>query len=51
MIKRPYPGTKAAQKKGCVCPFMDNSEMKGLRPRRFIVRSSCPLHGFTAPKP
>lgn len=49
----PNPGSKAAAKKGCRCPVMDNRYGKGYHfdeetgTYLFVVNLECPLHGET----
>jgi hypothetical protein len=45
--KIPNPGSDAAQKKGCLCPILDNAHGKGVcvDGKTFWMQEDCPLHG------
>jgi hypothetical protein len=45
--KIPNPGSDAAQKKGCLCPVLDNYHGDGYMGRKgvFVMQEDCPLHG------
>src|SRR5258707_638045 len=47
------PGAPAALQAGCLCFHTDNMHGRGCsprtgEPRRFIVETTCPVHGFYA---
>ncbi len=48
MEKQPSPGSKEAQKAGCLCPVIDNHYGKGIRWEDvkvvFYMNVDCPLH-------
>jgi hypothetical protein len=43
------PGSKAARKKGCTCPVIDNHYGEGIpcgEELHFYMSQNCPLHGW-----
>jgi hypothetical protein len=45
--KIPNPGSKAAIKKGCTCPIIDNGHGRGWgyeEEKVFIMNKGCPVH-------
>jgi len=47
-LSRPWPGTRTAYKKGCLCPRMENDYGQG-KPIKygvgFVIKKTCPWHG------
>lgn len=50
----PNPGSKEAQRKGCICPVMDNHYGRGVPDGNggvnFWMIGGCPLHSVKEPK-
>lgn len=44
MTPKPNPGSKEAIKQGCICPVIDNEDVKGTA--LSWIHQKCPLHGF-----
>ena len=44
------PGSREAQKAGCLCPVIDNHYGRGYmgNPEVFCMRGDCPIHGEEA---
>lgn len=48
--RRLAPGPEAARKAGCVCPVLDNEDMRGITNATgepmYVVSGACPLHRY-----